>query len=105
MILIDENDRRILIVVLSIVFGTLITGRLINRMSWVIGARLYVKRLLIASETSSRGCPKRDRKMKDVMVFRTRKAITKISNLNFADLLFLYTFNKNKVSLHAKFHA
>ena len=37
--------------------------------------------------------------------FRTRKAITKISNLKFTDLFFSHIFNMNKVVLHAKFYA
>ena len=37
--------------------------------------------------------------------FRTRKAITKISNLKFTELFFAHIFNMNKVVLHAKFYA
>ena len=37
--------------------------------------------------------------------FRTRKAITKISNLKFTELFFSHIFNMNKVVLHAKFYA
>ena len=37
--------------------------------------------------------------------FRSRKAITKISNLKFTELFFSHIFNMNKVVLHAKFNA